>query len=986
MRILFSLILLSAFCIQTRAQYPYVKKLSYPEQLPTQQVYNILADSKGYIWLGTDKGLFRYNGRTSVFIPFDTTTSKEVSYLQEDSDGTVWCMNFYNELFYYRNDSLHRFEIDYSVFRDRSTFNNVVVGGKKIWLNSFVDIYEIDKRTKKIDSYRYPEYPKQKDMISTITLSNQTLVAYTMKGLLHLRKPGTGKWINTHYPIKNGRLVSSRNRNFVIGVGFDKTTPVEIKGDSIIQLKPIRLPEHTYVVTGVAVSDNEYWLCTYNGVYQWIPETGETTHYFTNERVSDIVLDYQGNYWISTLDNGVFLCPSLHNTLIKPYHDPYMNNLNKIRGVRNNEVLIGNNRGRLSQMNLDTRNVFEYDQERTVEIGFIRYDSTDNVIFCNAGVFRPGRKNRIDSVRYSKDVSRDKYGNLLIAIFNAALVMNNHYGSLNRMPVESKAYKNAEVVFYPGADSLKMLREKRSTTVLSSGRKDLFWIAYQDGLYQYDYEGGVTILKDPDNRPVIGKTLIQLSDNNLVAGTSTKGVMFFNGEKVTRVYNKETGLSSDNILKLIQQGHELWVLTDAGLDRISMSTGIVTNYLEEYGLSNIIINDFEIMQDRILFATSSGLLQRLNVPVQSESTIRFAMLKAESEGEQISNGIILPAKKRDISFRFEALHYLSTTALYYRYRLLGLDTSWHTTGFTSQLNFSRLSPGRYTFQVQALAGNFYKSAVQEFSFRVTRSWWQQPWIWAVSLAIVFFLFWRVLIAWKKRVINRQSIRTNLLRSQLVALRAQMNPHFLYNVLNTVQGLVYGNRKTEAGALLGNFSDLMRKMLQSSDKQFLPLSDEIENLRLYLELEKARFDEGFQYNIQLSDIADTSAIFIPSLLLQPYVENAIKHGLLHKKGDKYLDIGFAKTADGIRVTIDDNGVGRKRSQEINQRIKNKPSAFATVALTERMELFNRLQKKKIRFMITDKTDSDEHPSGTRIELLIPDYNDNMDALWDKTPRS
>jgi LytS/YehU family sensor histidine kinase len=214
----------------------------------------------------------------------------------------------------------------------------------------------------------------------------------------------------------------------------------------------------------------------------------------------------------------------------------------------------------------------------------------------------------------------------------------------------------------------------------------------------------------------------------------------------------------------------------------------------------------------------------------------------------------------------------------------------------------------------------------------------------------------------------------------------MNPHFLYNVLNTVQGLVYGNRKTEAGALLGNFSDLMRKMLQSSDKQFLPLSDEIENLRLYLELEKARFDEGFQYNIQLSDIADTSAIFIPSLLLQPYVENAIKHGLLHKKGDKYLDIGFAKTADGIRVTIDDNGVGRKRSQEINQRIKNKPSAFATVALTERMELFNRLQKKKIRFMITDKTDSDEHPSGTRIELLIPDYNDNMDALWDKTPRS
>jgi LytS/YehU family sensor histidine kinase len=221
---------------------------------------------------------------------------------------------------------------------------------------------------------------------------------------------------------------------------------------------------------------------------------------------------------------------------------------------------------------------------------------------------------------------------------------------------------------------------------------------------------------------------------------------------------------------------------------------------------------------------------------------------------------------------------------------------------------------------------------------------------------------------------------------LVALRAQMNPLFLYIVVNTVQGLVYGNRKNEAGALLGNFSDLMRKMLQASDKQFLPLSDEIENLRLYLELEKARFDEGFQYSIQLSGIPDTSAVYIPSLLLQPYVENAIKHGLLHKKGDKYLDIRFAKTIDGTRVIIDDNGVGQKRSQEINRRIKNKPSAFATVALTERMELFNRLQKKKIRFTITDKKDGDEQSAGTRIELLIPDYNENVDAIWDKTQQS
>jgi ligand-binding sensor domain-containing protein len=985
MRILFSLILVSVFCIQTRAQYPYVKKLSYPEQLPTQRVFNILADSKGYIWIGTDKGLFRYNGRTFVFIPIDITTSKEVSYLQEDSEGTIWCMNFYNQLFYYRNDSLHRFQLDYNVFKNKSTFTNVVVGKEKIWVQSYLDIYEIDKQSKKIENYAYPGYPERRDLINSSCLSDQTLVAFTSQGFLHRRKPGSGKWINTGYPTGNMKLVNTGKRILAVAGEFNRTPAVEIRGDSLLPLKSPVLRPDINVYGTVAVGDNEYWLCTSNGVYRWNPETGETVCYLPNERVSDIVMDYQGNYWISTLDNGVFLCPSLHNTLIKIYNNPFLDNMNRVKALPNKEVLLGNNHGLLTQVNLDKKTVFTYDLKRWIEMTFIYYDTIDNVIICNRGVFRPGQKDRIDSVDYNKAVTKDKYGNLLLSVYNGAFVMNSRYGSPYRMP-EQKFYDRFEKAGYLHAGYARLLRQKRSTTVLASRKEDGFWVAYEDALYRYGYDSSVQVLNDPENKPVVCKTMIQLSNDNLVAGTSTKGVMFFNGEKVSRVYNKEKGLSSDNILKLIQQGHELWVLTDAGLDRISMSTGIVTNYLEEYGLSNIIINDFEIMQDRILFATSSGLLQRRNVPVQSESTIRFAMLKAESGGEQISNGIILPARKRDISFRFEALHYLSTTALYYRYRLLGLDTSWHTTGFTSQLTFNRLAPGGYTFQVQALAGNFYKSAVQEFSFRVTRSWWQQPWIWAVSLAIVFFLFWRVLIAWKKRVINRQSIRTNLLRSQLVALRAQMNPHFLYNVLNTVQGLVYGNRKTEAGALLGNFSDLMRKMLQSSDKQFLPLSDEIENLRLYLELEKARFDEGFQYNIQLSDIADTSAIFIPSLLLQPYVENAIKHGLLHKKGDKYLDIGFAKTADGIRVTIDDNGVGRKRSQEINQRIKNKPSAFATVALTERMELFNRLQKKKIRFMITDKTDSDEHPSGTRIELLIPDYNDNMDALWDKTPRS
>ena len=174
-------------------------------------------------------------------------------------------------------------------------------------------------------------------------------------------------------------------------------------------------------------------------------------------------------------------------------------------------------------------------------------------------------------------------------------------------------------------------------------------------------------------------------------------------------------------------------------------------------------------------------------------------------------------------------------------------------------------------------------------------------------------------------------------------------------MNTVQGLLYDNRKTEAGTLLGNFSDLMRKTLKASDSQLQHLHEELENLRLYLELEKARFDKDFSYSIQTNLREDATVIFVPSLMLQPFVENAVKHGLLHKSGHKELSIQFDQLDEGVRVIIEDNGVGRKQSEMINIRNKNKPSSFATKAIDERINLFNRLYKQKISYTITDKED-------------------------------
>jgi hypothetical protein len=204
-----------------------------------------------------------------------------------------------------------------------------------------------------------------------------------------------------------------------------------------------------------------------------------------------------------------------------------------------------------------------------------------------------------------------------------------------------------------------------------------------------------------------------------------------------------------------------------------------------------------------------------------------------------------------------------------------------------------------------------------------------------------------------------------------ALRSQMNPHFIFNALNTIQGFVYFNDKKSASGYLGKFSQLIRKILDSSNKQTITLAEEIEILQLYTDIEKARFGESFNITINIDPSLDQEYILIPPMLIQPYVENSIKHGLFHMQGLKslLLTIGKAEEQDVIEVVIDDNGIGRERSREIN---KNRMAhqSFATAANEKRIDIINQTVEKKTKLKIIDKINRDESPAGTTVIIHIP----------------
>jgi tetratricopeptide (TPR) repeat protein len=225
---------------------------------------------------------------------------------------------------------------------------------------------------------------------------------------------------------------------------------------------------------------------------------------------------------------------------------------------------------------------------------------------------------------------------------------------------------------------------------------------------------------------------------------------------------------------------------------------------------------------------------------------------------------------------------------------------------------------------------------------------------------------------KKKEIEIQQAQLARTQAELKALRSQMNPHFIYNTINAIQGLIYNNQSFEASDYLSEFSFLMRKVLEMSGQEWVSLSEELDFLNLYLSLEKLRFGADFEYELQTNHIAVEDFV-VPALFLQPLVENALRHGLLHKAGAKHLSICFTQNTEYLHITITDNGIGRQAAAALNQQKKNKPSSYATSALEQRAFLLNSKEQQTIRYEFVDLYQADQ-ALGTQVFVSIRQARD------------
>lgn len=325
------------------------------------------------------------------------------------------------------------------------------------------------------------------------------------------------------------------------------------------------------------------------------------------------------------------------------------------------------------------------------------------------------------------------------------------------------------------------------------------------------------------------------------------------------------------------------------------------------------------------------------------------------------------------SFEFSSIGFTNPDHYQYQYKLGGVDEEWIYSGQRSYAAYTNVDGGDYTFLVKvANRDGIWNEQPLKVDLFVAIPWWQRLWF---KSGVILFLLAGVYSFYQYRLHQvretervRSAFENKLATVELTALRSQMNPHFIFNCLNSIESYIIRNETVKASEYLNDFSRLIRLILQNSRSNYVTLSDELEALKLYMEMENLRLPEPFSYEIIQDEHLDPDIIDIPPMLLQPYIENAIWHGLRHKDESGAIVIELKKVDGFLRCTIEDNGVGRKKSAELQSKKRKKTSMGMNIT-QERIDIINKAYKVETSVRVTDLVASDGDALGTRVELNI-----------------
>lgn len=519
---------------------------------------------------------------------------------------------------------------------------------------------------------------------------------------------------------------------------------------------------------------------------------------------------------------------------------------------------------------------------------------------------------------------------------------------------------------------------------LKEDRSGNVWIgAYQGGLFKYTENGLDNVGARFHLKGNSYMAFEEDQEGRIYIGTFN-GIYIIDSNKAYNI-NESNGLSSDLVYVLLKARNKLWIGTNQGLtcfdtDRWAKERKIVLKtFSREEGFSGVECNSNSTFIDTdqtLWFGTVNGLIHfdplKLNVtPVSVPITL--TKIQVNQKDSMLADKSALAYSNNSLGFEFTGFHFGNPTKIRYRYYLKGFDKDWSAASALSSVNYSNLPPGQYTFLIKASADDNWAGPSTGFTFTILTPWWKTNWARSLFvlliIAIVVAVFRIRIYQIRRKTKLEMRRRVELSEYRLKALRSQMNPHFIFNSLNSIQNYVIDNEVEPANRYLSKFSKLIRQILNNSDRPYITLREELDCLRLYLELEKMRFEERFNYEIKVDPAIDQDFYDLPAMLLQPYVENAILHGLNPKKEKGFLEVHVTLNENYLICAVKDNGIGRSKSLELKRDNLSHKSLGMKITHT-RLQILNELHQSDLSVKVTDL----ENHTGTKVEVFIPINND------------
>ena len=954
--------------------YPYINYTT-KDGLPSNETYCVLQDSRGYIWIGTDRGLVKYDGyEFKTYTTLDGLTDNVILAINEDDKGNIWYtglntlelgyidsqMNFHT---YKYNEQLKEVvgKLEYPIIY----FNDIYIKGDYIYLvNRFFGYLRLDSK----GVFEYDIRVNDREHLRTETKyvrEEEFKFIYSYFGTIEaIKRPVS--IINT----KGERVftyIKNRFRDISPSILQEDSICYIYDGEDYIQLKDSvlnyqRLP---YICFAFQIDSDAYVYSTYgyndlNGkvYYSKSPDINDTKVQLIPDdvRVIKAIKDQKGGIWIATLRNGIFYIPYL-NSKFSILNEPI-------------EVLYSTKEG-LFLMNKKEERFFDFQKELLV-------DTISN--FSYLSLNSPSNKFSFFG-RLNIDVNLSVLGKTQNTIGAKGL----HILSDTLQYIWTSGYnlkiKNRIIEYNHISKTYKKLPKQES---LFCFKEDSCLFGTQNGVYLYTGDTIIDLNKQKKKR--IRQIEFFKESNILVYSIWGEGIVleYENGRNVN--LSHKNGLVSNMVSSFYMDTTEtLWMGTNKGVQKLSIDSKTqkhkiktISNGAKNLSSPNILQVYY---QDSMLYlGTDSGFDM---VDLRSKEgevglmPLRIDSVQINETKYTISKSpISLSYDSNNVTMYYTAVAFNMFNRVNYRYRLKGLSNTWIYTK-ERKVSFQQLNPGTYSFELEA-QDEYGKWIDIENNpeFVIDKPYWKTWWFIGGGILIGFLIIGGVLYYYisnlrreNELLENEKKLSSELNESQQKALSAQLNPHFVFNSLNSIQNFILTQRTELSSDYLSMFSKLMRFIFENSKQLYVALADEIEALKLYLELEKVRHNHKFRYQINYKELP-LREIFIPALLVQPIIENAIWHGLLHKKSnDRLLEINFSSTNNHLKIEVIDNGAGRGSSRPRPKYIKKQKSSG--VELTkQRLSLLSQSIELETHFEIIDLFNEQNQPAGTKVSITIP----------------